>query len=108
MDESRAMKTLVRERARERRRSCGDNFGHAHPIVPDRDHKLQQTIVAGMRRRGPFGLVEPPVLAIIVMQPPEFQLRFCNRTHQLNNFAGLALFDSGSIHTRIYIDKNAD
>jgi hypothetical protein len=61
-----------------------------------------------MRRCGPFGLVEPPMLAVIVVQAPEWQLRFFNSTHKPNYFVGLVLFDSCSIHARIYVDKHAD
>src|ERR1700719_1281486 len=61
-----------------------------------------------MRQCGPFGLVEPPVLAIIVMQAPELQLRFFNSPHKPDHFVGLALFDSCSIHAWIYVDKHVD
>jgi hypothetical protein len=48
------------------------------------------------------------VLAVIVVQAAESQLRFFNSTHKLNHFVGLALFDSCSIHSGIYVDKHVD
>ena len=108
VDESSLVKTFVRERAGERRRTGGDYLRHAHPAALDRAHKFQQAIVTGMRRFCTFGLVQPAILTVIVVQPTEFQTCIFNCPYDPNHLFRVSLFDSGAIHAGIYVDEDAD
>ena len=85
------VKTFVRKRARERRCPGGNYLWHTHPAVLDLVDKLQQTIIAGMRRGGPFGLIQPAIMAVIIVQTTELQPCVSNRTRKPNNFGSVAL-----------------
>ena len=61
-----------------------------------------------MRRFSPFGLIQPAILAVIVVQPAELQPRVFHRSYEPKHFVLLSLFDSGAIHAGIYVDEDAD
>ena len=86
VDEPCTAETFARKRARECRRPCGNYLRHPHPAVLDVVDNLQQTIIAGMRRRGPFALIQPTILPVIVVQAAELQPCIFNPTHKSDNF----------------------
>jgi len=61
-----------------------------------------------MRGCSSFALVQPAVLAVVVVQAAEFQSHISNSAHQPDNFVSVTWFDACAIHPRIYIEKDAD
>src|SRR6516164_7745155 len=108
VDESSTVKTSVSKRARKCRCSCSNYLWHPHPALPDLIDKFQQTIIAGMGRRSPFALIQTAILPVIIVQTAELQPCTSNLAHKPDNLVPVALFDSGAIHARIYVEKDAD
>src|SRR5580700_2816286 len=108
VDESSTVKTLVSKRARECRCPRGNYLRHTHTAVPDLVDKFQQTIIAGMRSGGPFLLIQPAKMTVVIVQAAELQSCVSNLTHKPDNFVSVALFDSCAIHAGIYVEKDAD
>ena len=61
-----------------------------------------------MRRRGSFALIQAAILPVMIVQATELQPCVSDPMHKPDNFAPVALFDSGAIHAGIYVEKNAD
>ena len=108
MDESSRVKTRIGERAGKCGCSRRDYLRHLCSAALDLSNNFQQTIIPGMRRRGPFLRSQPTILAVIVVQATEFQPRVFNPARELNDLVRLVLLDSGAIHARIQVKKDTD
>ena len=61
-----------------------------------------------MHRSGPFGLIESTKLPVIVMEAAKSQPCVPDHPRELKKFFDAVLFETGAIHARIYVKKNAD
>src|SRR5579859_3182348 len=100
-------KTLVRKRARKRRRSCGDDFRHAGSAVFYFSHQFQQAMITLMRRRGSLRFFERSILAVVVVQAAKLHTASPNHSRQLHHFSEVVLLVASAVHPRVYVEKNS-
>src|SRR5215831_6470302 len=61
-----------------------------------------------MRRRGPFGVIQPAILAVVIVQAADLQPGISDLPYELDNLVFVALLDSCAIHAGINVEKDTN
>ena len=76
--------------------------------MPDCSDEFHQTVIAGMGRAAALGFVSVAVLAVVIMQTSELNLRIVDRPNEIHDLRPTGLIDSRSIHAGVKIQINPD